>query len=155
QHQQRTEPQDPGNDPPRPAAGSVRIGHRRGEELRRLTPCPQGIPRMNTGSPRLGNILVEKGILALEKLQEALDLQKRSNGSKLLAEILIEREFCTEDQVRECLAQVYSLPYAKLEPRLADPKIVDVLPREYIEKNLVFPLFNIRGVLTVALSEPT
>lgn len=110
---------------------------------------------MNPGTPRLGNILVEKGILSLERLQEALDLQKRSNGSKLLGEILIEREFCTEDQVTECLAQVYALPYAKLEPRLADPKIVDVLPREYIEKNLVFPLFNIRGVLTIALSEPT
>ena len=112
---------------------------------------------MFTGNqpPRLGNILVEKGILTLERLQEALDLQKRSNGTKLLGEILIEREFCTEDQITECLAQVYVLPYAKLEPRLADPKIVDVLPREYIEKNLVFPLFKIRGVLTVALSEPT
>lgn len=105
--------------------------------------------------PRLGNILVEKGILTLKKLQEALDLQKRSAGTKLLGEILVEREFCTEDQVTECLAQVYALPYAKLEPRLADPKIVDVLPREYVEKNLVFPLFKIRGVLTVALSEPT
>ena len=40
------------------------------------------------------------------------------------------------------------MPYAKLEPRLADPKIVDVLPREYIEKNLVLPLFAIRGMLT-------
>jgi type IV pilus assembly protein PilB len=108
-----------------------------------------------THPPRLGNILLEKGILTLEKLQEALELQKRSNGNKLLGEILIEREFCSEDQVTECLAQVYALPYAKLEPRLADPKIVDVLPREYIEKNLVFPLFKIRGVLTVALSEPT
>jgi type IV pilus assembly protein PilB len=104
---------------------------------------------------RLGNILVEKGILSLEKLQEALDLQKRSGGTKLLGEILVEKEFCSEDQVIESLAQVYSLPYAKLEPRLADPKIVDVLPREYIEKNLVFPLFKIRGVLTVAMCEPT
>jgi type IV pilus assembly protein PilB len=105
--------------------------------------------------PRLGNILVEKGILTIEKLQEALELQKRSGGAKLLGEILVEREFCSEDQVMEALALVYGLPYAKLEPRLADPKIVDVLPREYIEKNLVFPLFKIRGVLTVALSEPT
>jgi type IV pilus assembly protein PilB len=104
---------------------------------------------------RLGNILVEKGILSLEKLQEALELQKRSGGTKLLGEILVEKEFCSEDQVIESLAQVYSLPYAKLEPRLADPKIVDVLPREYIEKNLVFPLFKIRGVLTVAMCEPT
>jgi type IV pilus assembly protein PilB len=108
-----------------------------------------------TGPQRLGNILVEKGILSIERLQEALDLQKRAGGGKLLGEILVEREFCTEDQVIECLAQVYALPYAKLEPRLADPKIVDVLPREYIEKNLVFPLFKIRGVLTIALSEPT
>ena len=112
---------------------------------------------MFTGNqpPRLGNILIERGVLTLEKLQEALELQKRSNGTKLLGEILIEREFCTEDQITESLAQVYVLPYAKLEPRLADPKIVEVLPREYIEKNLVFPLFKIRGVLTVALSEPT
>jgi type IV pilus assembly protein PilB len=104
---------------------------------------------------RLGNILIEKGVLTLERLQEALELQKRTGGSKLLGEILVESEFCTEDQVIESLAHVYGLPYAKLEPRLADPKIVDVLPREYIEKNLVFPLFCIRGVLTIALSEPT
>lgn len=110
---------------------------------------------MNQPPQRLGNILIEKGLLTLERLQEALELQKRAGGSKLLGEILIEREFCTEDQVTECLAQVYSLPYAKLEPRLADARIVDVLPREYIEKNLVFPLFKIRGVLTVALCEPT
>src|SRR5207244_9431329 len=41
------------------------------------------------------------------------------------------------------------------EPRIADPKIVDCLPREYIEKNLVFPLFKIRHTLTVAVTEPT
>ena len=47
------------------------------------------------------------------------------------------------------------MPYAKLETRLFDAKIVDILPREYIEKNLVLPMFMIRGVLTVAVSEPS
>jgi type IV pilus assembly protein PilB len=42
-----------------------------------------------------------------------------------------------------------------LEARLFDPKVVDVLPREYVEKNLVLPLFKIRNVLTVAVSEPS
>ena len=37
----------------------------------------------------------------------------------------------------------------------ADPKIVDFLPREYIEKNLVLPLFCVRDVLTVAVAEPS
>ncbi|MCI0361402.1 MAG: Flp pilus assembly complex ATPase component TadA [Planctomycetaceae bacterium] len=104
--------------------------------------------------PRLGNILVERGFISVEQLHAALGEQRKSN-SKLLGEILIEQGFATEDQVIECLAAVYGVPYSKLEPRLADPKALDVLPREYIEKNLVFPLYKIRHTLTVAVCEPT
>jgi type IV pilus assembly protein PilB len=107
-----------------------------------------------TAPPRLGNILVERGYIAVEQLHAALDEQRKGTG-KLLGEILIEKGFATEDQVIECLATVYGVPYAKLEPRLADPKALDALPREYIEKNLVFPLFRIRHTLTVAVCEPT
>ena len=105
-------------------------------------------------TPRLGNILVERGYISLEQLQAALDKQKQGKG-RLLGEILVEENFCTDDQVVECLAAVYGVPYAKLEPRIADPKAVEVIPREYIEKNLVFPLFKVRHSLTVAVTEPT
>ena len=107
------------------------------------------------GHLRLGNILIERGYCTVEQLQAALEQQKKYAGTKLLGEVLTELEICSEDQVIEALAAVYLLPYAKLEPRLADPKIVEVLPRDYIEKNLVFPLFLIRGVLTVAVTEPS
>ena len=107
-----------------------------------------------TAPPRLGNILVERGYITVEQLQAALEEQRKGTG-KLLGEILIERGFCTDDQVIECLATVYGMPYAKLEPRLADPRAIDVLPREYIEKNLVFPLYKIRHTLTIAVCEPT
>src|SRR5687767_167730 len=105
--------------------------------------------------PRLGNLLVERGFLTLEQLQSALSHQGQAGKSKLLGEIVVDLEFCTEDQVVECLAAGYGVPYAKLDARLSDPKIIDVLPREYIEKNLVFPLFCVRDVLTVAVSEPS
>jgi type IV pilus assembly protein PilB len=104
--------------------------------------------------PRLGNVLIERGYVTVEQLNACL-AEQRAGGGKLLGEILIERGFCGEDQVTECLANVYGVPYAKLEPRIADPKIVDCLPREYIEKNFVFPLFKIRESLTVAVTEPT
>ena len=81
-------------------------------------------------------------------LQSALEQQQQEGRNKLLGEILVELEYCTEDQVVECLAAEYGVPYAKLDARLFDPKIVDVLPREYVEKNLVLPLFLVRGVLT-------
>jgi type IV pilus assembly protein PilB len=104
---------------------------------------------------RLGNLLLEKGYLTPDDLRSALERQKQDGRRKLLGEILVELEYCTEDQVVECLAAEYGVPYAKVDARLFDLKIVDVLPREYVEKNLVLPLFLIRGVLTVAVSEPS
>ena len=106
---------------------------------------------------RLGELLVDRGYLSKDDLQSALAQQKNQPAglNKLLGEIVVEMSHCTEDQVAECLALEYGVPYAKLEPRLADPKIIDVLPREYVEGNLVLPLFLVRGVLTVAVPEPS
>lgn len=109
-----------------------------------------------TATPRrLGDLLVAKGYLSAERLRSALEAQRQGSRNKLLGEILTELDYCTEDQIVECLASEYGVPYAKLEARLCDPNVVEVLPREYIENNLVLPLFVIRGVLTVAVSEPS
>ncbi|MCA9246595.1 MAG: Flp pilus assembly complex ATPase component TadA [Planctomycetales bacterium] len=105
---------------------------------------------------RLGNLLIEKGYLTIEGLEAALKRQREQarSDNRLLGEILVDDGFCSEDQVVECLAVEYGVPYVKLEARLYDPAVVDLLPREYIEQNLVLPLFLVRGVLTVAVSEP-
>jgi type IV pilus assembly protein PilB len=104
---------------------------------------------------RLGSLLIQKGYITPDGLRAALDSQKQEGKGKLLGELLVDLQYCTEDQVIECLAIEYGVPYAKLETRLFDPKIIDILPREYIEKNLVLPMFMIRGVLTIAVSEPS
>jgi len=106
-------------------------------------------------SRRLGNLLMDKGYVSEEDLRAALQKQQQGSRSELLGEILVDEGVCSEDQVVECLAAEYGVPYAKLEARLFDPAVVDVLPREYIEQNLVLPLFVVRGVLTLAVSEPS
>jgi type IV pilus assembly protein PilB len=108
-----------------------------------------------TAAPRLGNVLVERGFLTLDQLETALTYQRQNAPGKLLGEILTDLDLCSEDQITECLAIVYRVPYAKLDQRLFDLAALDVVPREYIEKNLVLPLFVVRGTLTVAVSEPT
>ncbi len=111
---------------------------------------------MATATPRrLGDLLVQRGYLSEEQLQTALERQRQGGRSRLLGEILVDLEYCSEDQIVECLATEYGVPYAKLEARLYDPKVVEILPREYIENNLVLPLFVVRGVLTIAISEPS
>ena len=104
---------------------------------------------------RLGNLLIERGYLTPETLASALENQ-HGNKSKLLGEILIETEACTEEQVVECLAIEYGVPLRQAGCRgCTIPRSIDVLPRDYVEKNLVLPLFVIRDTLTIALAEPS
>ncbi len=109
----------------------------------------------NEGPRRLGTLLLDRGYLTVEGLTRALTQQQGGGENKLLGEILVDLNICSEDQVVECLASEYGVPYAKLDARLCDPKIIDVLPREYIEANQVLPLFLVRDTLTVAVAEPS
>jgi len=102
----------------------------------------------------LGQLLLEKNMLSSEQLERALEEQRRSNHQKLLGEILVELHFCTEDQITEALAQAYGVPYARVSPRVADPKVIPILPKEFLEKHGVLPLFLVEGTLTVAVHEP-
>ncbi|HEX8525311.1 MAG TPA: ATPase, T2SS/T4P/T4SS family [Tepidisphaeraceae bacterium] len=102
----------------------------------------------------LGQLLLGKGLVSQEQLERALDEQRRSNHQKLLGEILVELHICSEDQITEALAQAYGVPYARVSPRVADPKVIAVLPKEFLEKHTVLPLFLVEGVLTVAVPEP-
>jgi type IV pilus assembly protein PilB len=102
----------------------------------------------------LGQLLKEKGLIKPEQLERALDEQRRSNHQKLLGEILIEMRFCTEDQITEALAQAYGVPYARVSPKIADPKVIAILPKDFLEKHCVLPLFLVERVLTVAVPEP-
>ena len=104
---------------------------------------------------RLGDLLVARDYLTAERLAEALEVQAATGGRALLGELLVEKAYCSEEQVMECLATELGLPFARLDNRLFDPKIFDALPREFVEKNTVLPLFRIRDRLAVALAEPT
>ncbi len=104
---------------------------------------------------RLGSLLLDRGYVKIEDLEAALNKQSDGKQEKLLGEILVDLNICTEDQIVECLAAEYGVPYAKLETRLFDSKIIDVLPREFLEANLVLPLFLVRNTLTVAVPEPS
>ncbi|MFH1299895.1 MAG: GspE/PulE family protein [Planctomycetota bacterium] len=104
---------------------------------------------------RLGDLLIYRGYITLEQLESALEDQAKGDGNQLLGELLVTNEYCTEEQVLECLALEYRIPYVQLDSRMFDSKVFDVLPREFVEKHTVLPLFKVRNVLTVAVAEPT
>ena len=107
------------------------------------------VPRL-----QLGEMLVTRGLITKSQLTQALEHQAERGHKKLLGEVLVELNFLSEQKVLEILAEGYGVPFVTHTARIADPKVVDVLPRDFIEEHKVLPLFLVRGVLTVAVTEP-
>jgi len=107
----------------------------------------------NRGLP-LGQLLLQAGAVTDKQLEEALDHQRQKGNSLLLGEVLQKLGTCTEEQIMEALAGGYGVPFARISPHIADPKVIDFLPREFLEKHSVLPLFKVRDRLALALNEP-
>ena len=108
-----------------------------------------------TRSVRIGDLLLARGMITEQQIEAALEHQKSIGHRKLLGEVLVELKFVTEDQVMEVLAEAYGVPFARISPKVADPKVIEVLPRDFLERNTVLPLFLVSGKLTVAVHEPS
>ena len=104
---------------------------------------------------QLGQLLLTRGIVTEQQIEKALAEQKDKGHRKLLGELLVEMNYYTENQITAALAEAYGVPYAQITPKLCDVKALEVLPREFLEKYVVLPLFKVYDVLTVAVSEPT
>lgn len=103
---------------------------------------------------QIGELLVARGALTRARLDEALQEQERRGRKKLLGEVLVDLNFCSQEQVMEALAECYGVPFARITPRIADPRVTEALPRDFVESHCVLPLFLVEGVLTVAVAEP-
>jgi len=103
---------------------------------------------------QLGQLLLKLGALSEEQLQKALDYQHQTGNAMLLGEVLQKLSICTEEQIMQALATAYSVPFARISPKITDPRVIDVLPREFLEHHTVLPLFKIKNQLTLAVNEP-
>lgn len=102
----------------------------------------------------LGQLLVQRDLISEKQLQQALEHQAQKGHKKLLGEVLTELNFVNEQQVLEVIAEGYGVPFVTQTARIADPKAVELLPRDFLEEHRVLPLFLVRDMLTVAVSEP-
>ncbi|MBG81128.1 MAG: ATPase [Phycisphaerae bacterium] len=102
----------------------------------------------------LGEMLLQRGLLSQEDLDRALEHQLQSGHQKLLGEVLQQLGIATESQVLEVIAEGYGVPFVDQVARVADPRALDALPRDFIEEHRILPLFLVRQTLTIAISEP-
>jgi type IV pilus assembly protein PilB len=104
---------------------------------------------------QLGEILQKRGIVTAEQIEEVISQQGDNGHQKLLGELLVEKGYCLENDIASALAETYGVPYAQISPKICDPNIIEILPRDFLEEHCVLPLFRVNDILTVAVSEPT
>ncbi|MEM9347833.1 MAG: GspE/PulE family protein [Planctomycetota bacterium] len=103
---------------------------------------------------RVGDLLVDRGMIAPDQLSQALDYQRNSDGRKLLGDVLVELGMVSSDQVMEAVADSYGMPFARIDPSMVDATLTETLPLDFCEKQGVIPMFLVEGRLTVAVSDP-
>src|SRR5689334_9653738 len=110
---------------------------------------------MGRSKKRLGQILVEAGVISEAQLQSVLAQQKRWGGR--LGQTLIEMGLVKEKQLVQALSTQLGIPSVDLDKHPISPDVNRWLKAELAEKYAVFPLgCDRRGrVLHLATTEPT
>ena len=101
---------------------------------------------------RLGDILVEQGLLTQADLQETLN--GKQNDQKL-GDALLQRGIITEQQLIETLEVQLGIPHVSLFRYPFDPMLFNVVPKEFAKRKLLVPLKTEGDRLFIAMNDPT
>ena len=88
--------------------------------------------------PRLGAVLVKRGILTPEGLDAALAV--RDDEDALLGEILLRQGAVTEDDLSSALQEQHGVEYRSVDWRNVDPQIAQLIPESLARSRLVLPI---------------
>lgn len=104
---------------------------------------------------RLGDCLIQKGMITDEQLGEALTKQKE-NGNKL-GETIVEMGFVTENDMIDVLVEQLGIEYVDVRKIKVDENAARILKEDFMRKNSLIPIgFDelIPNVLRVAMADP-
>ena len=111
---------------------------------------PMGNAKGDISHKKVGEILIEKGFLKPEQLEEALKAQHESPGMPL-GQTLIRRGWITEDQLAECLAQQRSIPYITIRAHQVSAAVLALISKDISKRYGILPVDRIGNILTVAI----
>lgn len=100
---------------------------------------------------RLGDILVESGLITEEQLQSTL--QEKSTGQKL-GDALLQKGYITELQLIEVLEFQLGIPHVSLYRYPFDQNLFHIIPKETAKRNLLIPLKKEGDKLFIAMADP-
>jgi hypothetical protein len=105
------------------------------------------------GRKKLGEILVDAGVLQEDRLRAAL-LEQRQRGGPL-GRLLVQMSYISEEVLVVALSQQLNFPTVDLERVQVTSSVLDLITGEFAEQHGILPI-NVSGkFLDVAMTDPT
>ena len=111
-----------------------------------MAPLRRLVPKL------LGELLVERQLVTMTQLEEALKLQATQGG--LLGQLLVSLGYTTEADVVQAITTQYGLPYLPLKSYTVDADVVALIPENVARQYCLMPIDRIGDTLTIAMADP-
>ena len=102
---------------------------------------------------RLGDFLLKEKKITEEKLQHALEVQKKEPGK--LGSVLIRLGYVTEEDIAQVLSKQFGYPSINLTKFEIDEKVIELIKPDIARKHVVIPIHRIGSNLTLAMADPS
>ena len=105
------------------------------------------------GKTKIGELLSKEGQITGLQLEEALDVQKKTNEK--LSSILLGRGYIDLDTITNVLSRSYHYHVIKRSDMKPDPRLFKLFPYEMAKDAMAMPLVLKGDELTITMVEPT
>jgi len=102
---------------------------------------------------KIGEILVESGLITLAQFEESLRESKEKKGLRLGA-VLIKKGYATEIDIAQTLAFQLNIPFVDMSAATVDPEAVKLISEKLAKKYQLLPLYQEGKTLHVAMTDP-
>jgi type IV pilus assembly protein PilB len=100
---------------------------------------------------RIGEILVNEGLITADQLDEALKHQRKTGD--LLGAILLDMGLVAEADVAKTICIQFQLPFVCLTNYDYDSKLVQLFPAEFLHRHRIYPFDKIGDMLLILVTE--
>jgi hypothetical protein len=101
---------------------------------------------------KIGQILLERGLISKDMLEEALRQQAAYGG--VVTQHLLAAKHIQEEDLAKCIANQFGFPYLNLTTYDIPEEIIHLIPADIAQKYLLVPVDKMENVITVVMSDP-
>lgn len=102
---------------------------------------------------RIGEVLLERGVIDQAGLEKALAYQKENGG--LIGYALVELKIATEEEIALALTAQYGFPYLPLDNYEIDEDLTAIISEQVARQYCLIPIDRIGNALTLAMADPS